>query len=158
MNELKQLYTTLRQVYTEPERIGEHDDSELPTDYHCGYCVGGAVLNFFSDLWDGEHNDYTEWYTQHYTEQWLGNNSNFPQDSDLAWGLRYIYKELTKGEIELDVSFANWLANKITQYNDDGEFGQAWDIVHTLFNRDEFKQIELEWKELRNQFKDTGVL
>ena len=53
MNELKQIYTTLRQVYTEPERIGEQDDSELPTDYHCGSCVGGAGLNFFSDLWDG---------------------------------------------------------------------------------------------------------
>jgi len=158
MNELKQLYTTLRQVYTEPERIGEQDDSELPTDYHCGYCVGGAVLNFFSDLWDGEHNDYTEWYTQHYTEQWLGNNSNFPQDSDLAWGLRYIYKELTKGEVEIDVRFANFIANRITEHNDDGEFEDAWCYTNALFDQKTFNEVQSDWEEVSHMFKETGVL
>lgn len=158
MNELEQLYSDLVSEYDSPEDIAVVDNDQEFVSTECRYCVGGALLDYSKELWAGESNDYMKWYEKTYTEQWVSHNPMFPQDSDLAWGIRYIYKELTKGEIELDVSFANWLANKITQYNDDGEFGQAWDIVHTLFNRDEFKQIELEWKELRNQFKDTGVL
>ena len=158
MNELEQLYSDLVSEYDSPEDIAVVDNDQEFVSAECRYCVGGALLDYSRELWAGESNDYMDWYEKTYSEQWASHNPMFPQDSDLAWGIRYIYKELTKGEIELDVSFANWLANKITQYNDDGEFGQAWDIVHTLFNRDEFKQIELEWKELRNQFKDTGVL
>ena len=158
MNELEQLYSDLVNEYDSPEDIAVVDNDQEFVSTECRYCVGGALLDYSKELWAGESNDYMDWYEKTYSEQWASHNPMFPQDSDLAWGIRYIYKELTKGEIELDVSFANWLANKITQYNDDGEFGQAWDIVHTLFNRDEFKQIELEWKELRNQFKDTGVL
>ena len=158
MNELEQLYSDLVSEYDSPEDIAVVDNDQEFVSAECRYCVGGALLDYSRELWAGESNDYMDWYEKTYSEQWASHNPMFPQDSDLAWGIRYIYKELTKGEIELDVSFANWLANKITQYNDDGEFGQAWDIVHTLFNRDEFKQIELECKELRNQFKDTGVL
>ena len=158
MNELEQLYSNLVSEYDSPEEIGTVDNDQSTSFPECRYCVGGALLDYSRELWAGECNDYTSWYQKTYTEQWASHNAMFPNDSELAWGIRYIYKELTKGEIELDVSFANWIANQITEYNDDGEFGQAWDIVHTLFNKEEFKQLQLEWEERRNMFKETGVL
>ena len=159
MNELKQLYDDLRLQYDSPEAIGDSDkEANLFKASNCGYCVGGAVLLYSRELWSEESNDYMKWYKRQYSEQWSTNNPKFPSDHNLAWGIRYIYKELTKGEEELSVNFTNWLANRITEHNDDEEFDEAWCYVSALFDKETFNKVQDDWQKLSQMFKETGVL
>ena len=158
MNELEQLYSNLVSEYDSPEEIGTVDNDQSTSFPECRYCVGGALLDYSRELWAGECNDYTSCYQKTYTEQWASHNAMFPNDSDLAWGLRYIYKELTKGEVEIDVRFANFIANRITEHNDDGEFEDAWCYTNALFDQKTFNEVQSDWEEVSHMFKETGVL